>query len=122
MAPGPHRSARSAVPPVPLCRSQELNISIANAALRGIATGSPVGFYGDVVATLKKDLTAGENLDGEGRYTKGKAMLGSIHTFAGAATATALVVALTSCTATADGDAPAAGGDSDLTALVDATA
>jgi hypothetical protein len=49
-------------------------------------------------------------------------MLGSIHTFAGAATATALVVALASCTATADGDAPAAGGDSDLTALVDATA
>lgn len=47
----------------------ELNISIANAALRGIATGSPVGFYGDVVATAKKDLTAGEFLDGEGGYT-----------------------------------------------------
>jgi len=141
VAPGPHRSVRSAVPPVPLRRSRELNISIANAALRGIATGSPVGFYGDVVATLKKDLTAGEHLDGEGRYTvwgklvsarsnvdrhlpmtKGKAMLGSIHTFAGAATATVLLVTLASCTATADGDAPAVGGDSDLTALVDATA
>lgn len=47
----------------------ELNVSIANAALRGIATGSPVGFFGDVVATAKKDLTAGEFLDGEGGFT-----------------------------------------------------
>jgi predicted homoserine dehydrogenase-like protein len=47
----------------------ELNISIANAVLRGVATGSPTGFYGDVVATAKKDLTAGEFLDGEGGYT-----------------------------------------------------
>jgi predicted homoserine dehydrogenase-like protein len=47
----------------------ELNISIANAILRGVATGSPVGFYGDVVATAKKDLTAGEFLDGEGGFT-----------------------------------------------------
>jgi predicted homoserine dehydrogenase-like protein len=47
----------------------ELNISIANAALRGIATGAPTGFHGDVVATAKKDLTAGGFLDGEGGYT-----------------------------------------------------
>lgn len=47
----------------------ELNISIANAVLRGIATGAPIGFHGDVVATAKKDLTAGEFLDGEGGYT-----------------------------------------------------
>jgi predicted homoserine dehydrogenase-like protein len=47
----------------------ELNISIANAVLRGVATGSPKGFYGDVVATAKKDLAAGELLDGEGGYT-----------------------------------------------------
>jgi len=47
----------------------ELNISIANAVLRGVATGSPIGFYGDVVATAKKDLTAGEFLDGEGGFT-----------------------------------------------------
>jgi predicted homoserine dehydrogenase-like protein len=47
----------------------ELNISIANAVLRGVATGSPRGFYGDVVATAKKDLAAGELLDGEGGYT-----------------------------------------------------
>jgi predicted homoserine dehydrogenase-like protein len=37
--------------------------------LRGVATGSPTGFYGDVVATAKKDLTAGDVLDGEGGYT-----------------------------------------------------
>ena len=47
----------------------ELNISIANAVLRGVATGSPTGFYGDVVATAKKDLAAGDLLDGEGGYT-----------------------------------------------------
>ncbi|MGF9649472.1 Gfo/Idh/MocA family oxidoreductase [Pseudarthrobacter oxydans] len=47
----------------------ELNVSIANAVLRGISTGSPIGFFGDVVATAKKDLKAGEFLDGEGGYT-----------------------------------------------------
>jgi predicted homoserine dehydrogenase-like protein len=47
----------------------ELNMSVANAALRGVATGSPIGFHGDVVATAKKDLAAGEFLDGEGGYT-----------------------------------------------------
>ncbi|WP_113718966.1 NAD(P)H-dependent oxidoreductase [Arthrobacter dokdonensis] len=47
----------------------ELNISIANAVLRGIPTGAPIGFYGDVVATAKRDLVAGEFLDGEGGYT-----------------------------------------------------
>jgi len=47
----------------------ELNVSIANAALRGVATGSPIGFYADVVAAAKKDLTTGEFLDGEGGFT-----------------------------------------------------
>ncbi|MDA3630254.1 Gfo/Idh/MocA family oxidoreductase [Saccharopolyspora oryzae] len=47
----------------------ELGITIANAALRGVATGAPKGFFGDVVATAKKDLKAGEELDGEGGYT-----------------------------------------------------
>lgn len=47
----------------------ELGISIANAVLRGVATGAPKGFYGDVVATAKKDLKAGDELDGEGGYT-----------------------------------------------------
>lgn len=46
----------------------ELNISIAHAVLRGVATGAPAGFYADVVATAKKDLAAGEMLDGEGGY------------------------------------------------------
>lgn len=47
----------------------ELNISIANAVLRGVPTGAPEGFYADVVATAKKDLAAGDILDGEGGYT-----------------------------------------------------
>ncbi len=47
----------------------ELGVSIAAAVLRGEATGSPTGFRGDVVTTAKKDLRAGETLDGEGGYT-----------------------------------------------------
>jgi predicted homoserine dehydrogenase-like protein len=47
----------------------ELGVSVASAALRGEATGAPVGFNGDVVATAKRDLAAGESLDGEGGYT-----------------------------------------------------
>ncbi|GMA24429.1 hypothetical protein GCM10025864_21880 [Luteimicrobium album] len=47
----------------------EVNVSVAHAALQGVATGSPVGFYADVVATAKRDLRAGETLDGEGGYT-----------------------------------------------------
>lgn len=46
----------------------ELGISIASIALRGEATGSPIAFNADVVATAKRDLTAGEVLDGEGGY------------------------------------------------------
>ncbi|MGB4136086.1 MAG: Gfo/Idh/MocA family oxidoreductase [Microbacterium sp.] len=46
----------------------ELNMSIANAVLRGVATGAPAGFYADVVATAKKDLVAGDMLDGEGGF------------------------------------------------------
>lgn len=44
----------------------ELNVSVLSAALRGEATGAPTGFRGDVVATAKRDLKAGETLDGEG--------------------------------------------------------
>ena len=44
----------------------ELNVSILSAALRGEATGAPTGFRGDVVSTAKRDLKAGEILDGEG--------------------------------------------------------
>lgn len=46
----------------------ELGISVASVALRGEPTGAPVGFTSDVVATAKRDLQAGEILDGEGGY------------------------------------------------------
>ncbi len=46
----------------------ELGISVAAAALRGEATGRATGFRGDVVATAKRHLKAGEVLDGEGGY------------------------------------------------------
>ena len=47
----------------------ELGISVASVGVRGEATGAPTGFRGDVVATAKRDLKAGELLDGEGGYT-----------------------------------------------------
>ncbi len=47
----------------------ELGISVASAALRGEPTGAPTGFRGDAVTVAKRDLAAGETLDGEGGYT-----------------------------------------------------
>jgi predicted homoserine dehydrogenase-like protein len=47
----------------------ELNISILSAALRGEPTGQAYDFRGDVAAVAKRDLRAGEMLDGEGGYT-----------------------------------------------------
>jgi predicted homoserine dehydrogenase-like protein len=47
----------------------ELGISVASVGLRGEPTGAPVAFNGDVVATAKRDLAAGEMLDGEGGFT-----------------------------------------------------
>ena len=47
----------------------ELGISVANVVLRGESTGAPTGFRGDAVATAKRDLKPGEELDGEGGYT-----------------------------------------------------
>ena len=44
----------------------ELNVSILSAVLRGEPTGVASGFRGDVVSTAKRDLRAGEVLDGEG--------------------------------------------------------
>jgi len=44
----------------------ELNVSILSAALRGEPTGVANGFRADVVSTAKRDLRAGEMLDGEG--------------------------------------------------------
>lgn len=46
----------------------ELGISVASVALRGEPTGAPTGFHSDVVATAKRDLKAGETLDGEGGF------------------------------------------------------
>ena len=47
----------------------ELGISIASVGLRRESTGAATGFRGDVVATAKRNLSAGETLDGEGGYT-----------------------------------------------------
>src|SRR5450432_2666446 len=47
----------------------ELNISVLSAALRREPTGQPHGFRGDVASVAKRDLRAGEMLDGEGGYT-----------------------------------------------------
>ena len=47
----------------------ELGISVASVGLRREPTGAAIGFNADVVATAKRDLKAGEILDGEGGYT-----------------------------------------------------
>ena len=47
----------------------EVGISVASVGLRGEPTGCATGFRADVVATAKRDLKAGEVLDGEGGYT-----------------------------------------------------
>ena len=47
----------------------ELGISVAAAALGGEPTGVAHAFNADVAATAKRDLAAGETLDGEGGYT-----------------------------------------------------
>jgi predicted homoserine dehydrogenase-like protein len=47
----------------------ELNVSILSAALRGEPTGQTRDFRGDVVAVAKRNLKAGETLDGEGGFT-----------------------------------------------------
>jgi len=46
----------------------ELGVSVASAALRQEPTGAPSAFRSDVVATAKKNLKAGEMLDGEGGF------------------------------------------------------
>jgi len=46
----------------------ELGISVASAALRREPTGVATGFRSDVVATAKKNMKAGEMLDGEGGF------------------------------------------------------
>jgi len=46
----------------------ELGVSVASAVLRGEPTGAAREFHGDVVSVAKRDLKAGETLDGEGGY------------------------------------------------------
>jgi predicted homoserine dehydrogenase-like protein len=47
----------------------ELSISVLNAVLRNEPTGTTQEWRGDVAATAKRPLKAGERLDGEGGYT-----------------------------------------------------
>ena len=47
----------------------ETSVSVLSAVLRNEPTGTPTEFRGDAVATAKRDLKAGEMLDGEGGYT-----------------------------------------------------
>jgi predicted homoserine dehydrogenase-like protein len=47
----------------------EVGISVASVGLRGEATGCATGWRADAVAVSKRDLKAGEILDGEGGYT-----------------------------------------------------
>lgn len=47
----------------------EAPITIARAALYGMPTGSPVGHISDLITVAKRDLQAGEALDGGGGYT-----------------------------------------------------
>jgi predicted homoserine dehydrogenase-like protein len=47
----------------------ELGISVASIAVRNEPTGATTDWRGDVAATAKRDLKAGETLDGEGGFT-----------------------------------------------------
>jgi predicted homoserine dehydrogenase-like protein len=47
----------------------EVGMSVASVALRGEPTGVAQAWNADVVATAKRDLKAGDRLDGEGGYT-----------------------------------------------------
>ena len=47
----------------------ELGISVASVGLRREPTGAASAWHGDVVATAKRDLQVGEQLDGEGGFT-----------------------------------------------------
>jgi len=46
----------------------ELGVTVASIGLRRESTGSALGWHADVVATAKRDLQAGEALDGEGGF------------------------------------------------------
>jgi predicted homoserine dehydrogenase-like protein len=60
----------------------ELSISILNAALRNEPTGACKAWNADVVAVAKRELKAGETLDGEGGYTLYGKLLPSVRSAA----------------------------------------
>ncbi|WP_349369169.1 SAF domain-containing protein [Salinarimonas sp.] len=68
----------------------ELSISVLSAALRREPTGTTRAFAADVVAVAKRDLQAGETLDGEGGYT----VYGRVTTAAASLAARALPIGL----------------------------
>ena len=57
----------------------ELGVSVASAGLRGEPTGVPLRWTADVVAIAKRDLAAGEILDGEGGSTVWGRLTTAIH-------------------------------------------
>jgi len=60
-------------------------VSVASVGLRGEATGAAIGFNADAAATAKRDLKAGETLDGEGGYTVWGKLLPAAASLAGGA-------------------------------------
>ncbi len=60
----------------------ELGVSVASVALRGEPTGAPSAFNADVVAVAKRDLAAGEILDGEGGCTVWGRLTSAAHSLA----------------------------------------
>jgi predicted homoserine dehydrogenase-like protein len=68
----------------------ELSISVLSAALRGEPTGCARAWRGDAVAVAKRDLRAGETLDGEG----GRAVWGKLVPAARSRTLDALPIGL----------------------------
>jgi predicted homoserine dehydrogenase-like protein len=47
----------------------EVGVSVASVGLRREPTGAPIAWHADAIALAKKNLNAGEMLDGEGGYT-----------------------------------------------------
>lgn len=60
----------------------ELGISVASVGLRREPTGAPEAWHGDVVATAKRELEAGETLDGEGGFTVYGRLMPSVESLA----------------------------------------
>jgi predicted homoserine dehydrogenase-like protein len=60
----------------------EVGISVASVGLRGESTGCATGWRADAVAVAKKDLKAGELLDGEGGYTVVGRLMGAADSLA----------------------------------------